>query len=44
MHYMSLTETYAHHIRDETENEQDNGFAMSETNENVRGLTKWYGN
>ena len=35
MHYVSLTETYAHHIGDETENEQGNGCGMSETNENV---------
>ena len=35
MHYVSLTETYAHHIRDETENDQDDGCGMSETNENV---------
>ena len=34
MHYVSLTETYAHHIRDETENEQD-GCSMSELSENV---------
>jgi len=35
MHYVSLTETYAHHIRVETENEQDDGCGMSETSENV---------
>ena len=35
MHYVTLTETYAHHIGDETENEQDDGCGMSETNENV---------
>ena len=34
MHCMSLTETYAHHIRDERENNQDDGCGMSETNEN----------
>ena len=34
MHYVSLTETYAHHTRDETEDEQD-GCDMSEANENV---------
>lgn len=35
MHYASLTETYAHHTRDETEDEQDDGCGMSEANENV---------
>ena len=34
MHYASLTETYSHHIRDETENDQDHACGMSETNEN----------
>ena len=33
MHYVSLTETYAQHIR-ERENDQDDGYGMSETNEN----------
>ena len=33
MHYVSLTETYAQHIR-ERENDQDDGCGMSETNEN----------
>lgn len=35
MHYVHLTETYSYHIRDKTENKQDNGCGMSETNENV---------
>ena len=35
MHYVSLTETYAQHIR-ERENDQDDDCGMSETNENFK--------